>query len=86
MITDIFVLDLLLGLAGFVLTLWALITGAVWLIAVAPSGRRIYRTPRPLYSRLHGFNRRSNYDRDNAHALLNERGEVDGPYRDGGSP
>ena len=82
MITGIFVLDLLLGLAGFVLALWAIITGVVWLIAIAPSGRRIYRWPRTQFSRLHGFNQASNYSRGQ---IINERGESNDPY-DSGPP
>lgn len=85
--TGIFVLDLFLAIIGFVLFLGALLYGIIWLIAMSTSGRTIDRRPRPRYSRLHGFNDESSYSHGRAHAILNERGEVDRPIEaDFGEP
>ncbi len=78
MTTGSLFLDVIVGIAGFVFTLWALITGIFWLIAIFPSGRRFF-----IWRTMHygtnqessGARERANYARERAN-YARERGRI----------
>ena len=79
MTTGSLILDVIVGIAGFVFTLWALITGIFWLIAIFPSGRRFF-----IWRTMHygtnqessGARERANYARGRGR-ILTRHGGVD---------
>ncbi len=96
MITGIFILDVILVafvcIAGFMFTLWALITGIFWLTAILPSGRRLLIWRTVDYGdgqELSGARERANYARERRR-ILTRHGRVDPgiyyPPGDGGPP